>query len=102
MGEPPCSGWTVKAVGALGTFYALTDANGDYEILVETGGDYTISAIAKNALWVPCPVIPDVAATNPNETYQADDLLFQKLAGCPLLSVDITSGNLRRCFSNNL
>ncbi len=100
-GEPPISGWIVKAQGTLGNYYALTDANGDYQISVQTGGNYAVSAIAASALWEACPAIPNVLAANPNETYTANDLFFQKLAGCPLLTVDLSSGNLRRCFDNN-
>ncbi|MFN0217105.1 MAG: T9SS type A sorting domain-containing protein [Saprospiraceae bacterium] len=101
VGEPPISGWIVKAQGAMGTFYALTDANGDYQIFVKSGGDYAVSAIAPSALWWTCSAIPNVSATDPDEIYLAEDLLFQKLPGCPLLTVDISSGNLRRCFTNN-
>jgi len=100
-GEPPISGWIVKAKGILGNYYALTDANGNYQISVATGGTYTVSAVAASGLWLPCTAIPNVVATNPDETYFAADLLFQKLAGCPLLTVDLSSGNLRRCFDNN-
>ena len=100
-GEPPISGWIVKAQGAMGNYYALTDSNGNYQISVATGGTYAVSAVASSGLWLPCPVIPTVAAPNPDETYFAADLLFQKLAGCPLLTVDLSSGNLRRCFANN-
>ena len=100
-GEPPISGWIVKAQGNIGNYYALTDANGNYQISVATGGTYTVSAVAASGLWLPCPAIPNVVATNPDETYFAADLLFQKLAGCPLLTVDLSSGNLRRCFDNN-
>ncbi|MBC7777102.1 MAG: hypothetical protein H7246_16840, partial [Phycisphaerae bacterium] len=100
-GEPPLSGWIIKAQGTQGSYYALTDANGDYQISVESGGTYAVSAIATSVLWEACPTIPNVVATNPNETYTANDLLFQKLAGCPLLTVDISSGNLRRCFDTN-
>ena len=100
-GEPAIAGWIVKATGTPGTFYALTDANGDYEISVESGGTYSVSAIPTSNLWQSCPPIPDVAATDPDETYTANDLLFNKLAGCPLLTVDLSSSNLRRCFSTN-
>jgi uncharacterized repeat protein (TIGR01451 family) len=94
--------WIVQAEGASGTYFAVTDTSGNYELFVEAGDTYQISAIPLSVLWGACPPIPDVVASAPNQTYQAQDLLFQKLASCPLLTVDITSGNLRRCFSNNL
>ncbi|MCC7465672.1 MAG: hypothetical protein IT261_05355 [Saprospiraceae bacterium] len=101
-GDAPLNHWIVRAEGTLGTYFAVTDANGDYELFVEAGDTYQITAVPLSVLWGACAPIPDVAATAPNQTYAAQDLLFQKLAGCPLLTVDITSGNLRRCFSNNL
>ncbi len=100
-GEPSLSGWIVKAEGALGTFYGVTNANGDYQILVKPGDIYNISAVALSTLWIPCPLGQSIAVANPGESFSIGDLLFQKLAGCPLLTVDISSGNLRRCFSNN-
>jgi len=99
-GEPPLAGWIVKAEGAA-IYFGVTDANGQYQIFVEAGDTYAISGVAPSPLWLPCPAIPDVVVANPNDTLNAGDLLFQKLAGCPMLSVNIGSGNLRRCFSNN-
>jgi uncharacterized repeat protein (TIGR01451 family) len=101
-GDAPLKQWIVQAEGALGTYFAVTDTSGNYELFVEAGDTYQISAVPLSLLWGTCPSIPDVVAVSPNQTYPAQDLLFQKLASCPLLTVDITSGNLRRCFSNNL
>jgi len=100
-GEPPLAGWIVKAVGALKSFYAVTDSSGNYQIFVETGDIYAISAVPPSVLWGQCPAFQAINVPDPNVTHFAADLLIQKLAGCPLLSVDISSGNLRRCFSNN-
>lgn len=100
-GEPPMAGRIVQAVGAQGAYYGLTDATGAYTIFVPAGDTYAVTAVPPSVLWASCPAIPDVAAPDANQTYPAADILFQKLAGCPLLSVDMSSGNLRRCFNTN-
>ena len=100
-GEPPLQGWIIKAEGTFGEYFAVTDLDGHYEVFVDPGDTYSVSAVAPSFLWIACPAIPDIVVTNNNETWTANDLLFQKLAGCPMLTVDISSGNLRRCFSNN-
>jgi len=100
-GEPPLTGWIVRAIGSMGVFYAVTDTDGDYQLFVKPGDTYNIDAITPSVLWGSCGNVPSVAALAPNETYTAADILFSALIGCPLLSVDITSGNLRRCFNNN-
>ncbi|HAD11698.1 MAG TPA: hypothetical protein DCF33_04580, partial [Saprospirales bacterium] len=100
-GDEPLAHWIVLAEGTLGTYYAVSDANGEYQLFVEAGDTYKVSAIPLSILWGACPPVSDVVVSMPNQTYNAQDLLFKKLAGCPLLSVDISSGNLRRCFSNN-
>ncbi|MBK6995433.1 MAG: T9SS type A sorting domain-containing protein [Lewinellaceae bacterium] len=100
-GEPPLVGWIVKAEGALETFYGVTDSSGNYQIYVATGSFYAISAVPPSVLWEQCTPFQAINVADPNVTYFAADLKIQKLAGCPLLSVDLSSGNLRRCFSNN-
>lgn len=100
-GEPGLGGWIVRADGALGDYYAVTDADGNYEINVVAGDTYEVSAIAGSVLWEACAAPGSFVVTIPDETVVAPDILFKKLAGCPLLSVDISSGNLRRCFDNN-
>lgn len=100
-GELGLEGWIVSAIGTNTQFFAVTDANGDYEIAVEQGDTYNISVVPLSNLWIPCPSIAPIVANTPGQIYQADDILFQKLVGCPLLTVDLSSGNLRRCFSNN-
>ncbi len=100
-GDPPLSGWIVKATGALGDYFAVTDSNGNYQIHVEAGYTYVLSATAPSPLWLACPSIPDVTVANQNDVMVAADLLYKQLVGCPLLSVDLSSGNLRRCFDSN-
>lgn len=101
-GDSGLNQWIVQATGATGTYFALTNATGAYELYVEPGDTYKVIAVPLSLLWAACPSIPDVTVNFPNQIYPAQDLLFQKVAGCPLLTVDISSGNLRRCFSNNL
>ncbi len=100
-GEPAFDGRIVTATSALNTYYGVTDVNGDYQIFVKAGDTYALSANAPSQLWLPCPAIPTVTVANAFDNMTAADLLFKKLADCPQLSVDISSGNLRRCFFTN-
>lgn len=88
----------MQAVGA-NTYYAMTDSAGQYYLAVETGSTYTLSVVPPNALWEPCPVLPSVTVSQPNETVPAGDILVKKLADCPDLTITIATGQLRRCFN---
>ncbi len=92
--------WYVKAEGATGIFYGVTDSAGHYDIRLEPG-DYIVSAIPPSPLSVVC--VPGVAVSLPqtgdsavvNFTVQGSNL------NCPAMTVDLSVGLLRRCFSNN-
>lgn len=97
--EPGLAHWIVQAVGTA-TYYGITDALGQYHIEVQPGS-YTLSTIPPNVLWEPCPLQPTVTVTQPNDTLVADDLLVQKTANCPALTVAIATAQMRRCFSGS-
>lgn len=99
-GEPGLSGWIMQAQGSNGTFYGVTDANGNYNIGV-LPGDYTVFIHPLNPLWDPCWLSLTVGSVAVNDTLGGFDFPAKKVMVCPALSVDITSSNLRRCFSNN-
>ena len=97
--EMGLSAWYVKAENAGDVFYAVSNSAGYYDIRLEPG-DYTITAIPPSVLYSVC--IPDVAASvqsgdslTVNFTVQDDN------PTCPAMSVDLSAGTLRRCFSNN-
>ncbi len=96
--EPGLANWIVQAVGA-NTYYGLTDAAGQYYLGVESGSAYTLSVVPPNVLWEACPSQPVVTVSQPNDTVSASDILVQKTADCPALTVTIATGQLRRCFA---
>ena len=98
--EPGLANWTVQAIGA-NTYYGITDSVGQYYLSVEAGNTYTLFVVPPNALWQPCPSQPLVTVNQPNDTVTAGDILVQKTANCPALTVTIATGQLRRCFEGN-
>jgi SprB repeat len=100
-GESPLANWLVQATGPLGSFFAVTNALGQYEIQVLSGGTYQVNAVLPSPNWSSCPDVPDVTVDNITPDVTADDLLIQKAVQCPSMQVEIASGNLRRCFNNN-
>lgn len=99
-GEPGLNGWIMRAEGAAGTFYGVTDVNGDYNIGV-LPGDYTMFVTPPNPLWLPCWMSLPIGTVGVTDTLGGFDFPIKKDMNCPMLWVDITSSNLRRCFSNN-
>lgn len=98
--EPGLGSWIVKAEGAQ-TYFGTSLPNGRYNIQVEPGHQYTVSPVAPNSLWIPCLPANIVSVSQPFDSIPGGDFLFKKKNECPELTVDMASGNLRRCFSNN-
>ena len=97
--ETGLANWIVRATGNT-IFYALTDANGFYNIGLDPGENYLIEAIPPGQLWIPCPAAIFAAPVNP-DTITGIDLPVKELVLCPEMEVSLSSGNLRRCFTNN-
>lgn len=97
--ESGLANWIVRATGNT-VFYALTDANGFYNIGVDPGENYLIEAIPPGQLWIPCPAAIFAAPVNP-DTITGIDLPVKELMLCAEMEVSLSSGNLRRCFTTN-
>ncbi|MBK8427427.1 MAG: hypothetical protein IPL27_16285 [Lewinellaceae bacterium] len=97
VGEPGLGGWLVRAESAPGTFYGVSNTQGDYWIGVPTG-DYSVVTLPPNALWETCLPSPIVTVNMPNDTIEGIDLPVKPVYLCPSLSVSIASGLLRRCM----
>ncbi len=100
--EPGLKTFIVKAMSNTEAFYGLTDANGNYKINVKPGEDYVLSITAPDKIWILCPLSPTVNVPNAGETITAPAFPVKKAKVCPVMTVDISSGNLRRCFNNNV
>lgn len=91
-------GWKVAAVSEERTIYRSVSPNGSYYIPVPLG-IYDLTLIPPTDLWTPC--VPSVSIEVP--TLESDytlDLGAYANRVCPLLSVDLSTPFLRRCFDN--
>ena len=98
--DPGLGSWIVKAEGVQ-TFFGTSLPDGRYTIPVEPGHLYTVSAVAPNTSWAPCLPFNTALVAQPFDSVPGGDFLFKKKNECPILTVDVASGNLRRCFANN-
>jgi hypothetical protein len=101
MGEHQFASWMVKASG-LQTFYTSTDVNGNYWMRVDTG-DYqvTLHPAADNNYWS-TSCTNDTLQISISQNLTTIDTSFAQtaIAFCPLLTVDMGTFFLRRCFEN--
>ncbi len=90
----------VKAEGPAGTFYGITGPGGHYDIRL-VPGDYTVSAIMPSSVYTVCTT--DVAASllQLGDSTAVDFAVQGANPNCPAMTVDLSTGLLRRCFSNN-
>ena len=104
VGEEPIPNVLVKAAGP-NQYNTLTDNNGYYELWVDTNTTYTIEAFTPERDRIEVSSCPS-AGYVVNSGVGSSDILNKdfaiELKPCALLSVDIASGGLRRCASNNL
>ncbi|MFK7933350.1 MAG: PQQ-binding-like beta-propeller repeat protein, partial [Saprospiraceae bacterium] len=90
--DEPLEGWLVKAESETATYFSTTDAEGKYNLLVDTGR-YNVSVLVQNDYWRPCI---DDFNINLSQLYDTITLNFPIEAGiaCPFLQVDIAAGSL--------
>lgn len=105
--ERDLSNWMVRMEP--GPVYTLTDSNGNYALLADSG-DHWISIVPPSNTWANlwhqnCPTNPDshfvsfVNVTNP-DTANNIDFAMEPDVYCPLLQVDIVAPFLRRCSTS--
>ena len=95
--EAGIPGWIVSATGTI-TRYTLTDSLGNYEFQLDTG-IYAIEVEVPSSYWDPCQASYAVQLNGSFDTI-ALDIPVQPEVDCPLLSVNISTPFLRRCFEN--
>ncbi len=97
LGDTGLGGWIVEAIGT-DTFYAVTAADGSYQ-MTALPGNFDLQVVLPNGLWLPCAPVP-VTLANPGDMATAD-IPVQAVVLCPAMTIDISTLQLRRCFSNN-
>lgn len=94
----PLKNWIVRATNIYET-YTTTNQQGEFVMLLDTGM-YNVSVAPINGIWWDvCDSLKTVALEQIGES---DTLNFSALplANCPLMSVNIATPQLRRCFNN--
>ncbi|MEN0004500.1 MAG: T9SS type A sorting domain-containing protein [Bacteroidota bacterium] len=96
LGEELLEGWLIEAKSEDLTYFAASDANGRYEILVDTG-TYELSVLSINDYWEPC--IESYNNISVTEFYDTTNLDFPIFEGidCPYMEVDISTPFLAVC-----
>lgn len=100
-GEPLLSGWTVKLTGLVTgeTYETFTDNNGIYTQSMPGADTLTEVTLAAQFNWAQnCPSVYNVATASGQVSEQ--DIAAHLETDCPLLSIDLTTPRLRRCFPN--
>ncbi|MCB0517928.1 MAG: T9SS type A sorting domain-containing protein [Lewinellaceae bacterium] len=97
-GETPLRYRSVKAVGAGSTFYGVTQASGFYTIYLPQG-TYDVSIEQPNGLWHACNGTVNGVSV-PYQGSATVDFAEQAVQNCPLMSVDLSTWGIRRCFTS--
>ncbi len=91
--------WILKATGPNGTFYASTDAQGNYSMRLEMG-TYNLVLVPRNPYWSSCVD----TFHNIHVTADYDSLFFDfavhKQVACPALQVDVSTAAAVSCQTN--
>ncbi|MFT4759633.1 MAG: putative repeat protein (TIGR01451 family) [Paraglaciecola sp.] len=96
--EIPLEDWIVQALGTDLTFSRATDEMGYYSIPADLG-EYTVVVTPPVIYWNPCENELPVNLVEYGDS-AAIDFPTQALIDCPLLTIDISTPFLRRCFEN--
>lgn len=84
-------------------YYAFTDSTGFYSLQTDTG-TYTIEYYPPNYLWQQtCPASPDGYTINVithEDSLGGFDFANEAVLECPLMTVELGTPLLRRCFTN--
>jgi uncharacterized repeat protein (TIGR01451 family) len=91
--------WIIEIRKGNEYLYASTDDQGRYEILLDTG-DYVLRAIMPNLYWESCAGEVSISLTTFYDT-TAVDFPINAIVDCPLMTVDVSTSFLRRCFEND-
>lgn len=98
-GETPLANRKIVATGTGGSFYGLSQSNGQYNIYLPSG-TYDVHIVQPNGLWGAC--VGTVTGVSVSFQGTANvDFAAQALFDCPLMEVNLGTWGLRRCFNNS-
>lgn len=96
--EMSLQNWLVSATKGSDVFYSISDTNGAYSFLLDTG-DYQIQTFPTSDYWGVCNNNFVVTFDSLNQT-ETENIGGQVIINCPLMDVSIGAPFLRRCFPN--
>lgn len=91
------SNWVVQAVGLPGTYYGITDEDGNYEINVPAGV-FEVSVLTLSPYWGSSCSESRILSLGAEGDIQTFDIPVEALVSCPIIDVTVASDRLRRCF----
>jgi uncharacterized repeat protein (TIGR01451 family) len=88
----------LSSTGNGSTFWAVSDSAGKFSFQADTG-NYVVKVLPPSYLWEACAdsILVNFADTGLLKTV---DFPLQSIADCPMMTVDIYTPRLRRCFQN--
>lgn len=98
-GEEGGEGWIVKAEGVDFTYFAVSDAEGNYSMDVPPS-TFEVS-VASTPFFEICPASSQVVFVGNDETATANFGIVDTIM-CPYLEVSLGAWSMRRCFENTL
>lgn len=97
-GETPLENWIVTVAGPGFTQFGVTDATGHYQIPFINTGTYQVFLTAPNYVWQSCSdTVTVFFQAGGQPVADTVDFAVQTLFDCPVLEVDVTAPNFRRC-----
>jgi len=85
------------------SYLTFSKSDGHYNMILDAG-THTLNATPPNQLWqqtCPNPLNGhEIVLDNYNEPVEGVDFAFEPLVECPLLTVNLSTSLLRRCFQN--
>lgn len=97
-GELEIKDWMVNVEGDNYSATVDTDDQGYYSVIVPEG-DYSVSIVLKNELWLACQEVFQVNNVEVQNSYPVDFLVHGDI-NCPDLLTSVSAPFLRRCFEN--
>lgn len=95
-GDQLMSGWLVRAESADLTFVGTTDADGNYDLLVDTGL-YTVTLLPPNANWEVCNPVAYIAQFNTFYDTTVYNFPVRAVYNCPFMEVNVSTPPLVEC-----
>ena len=92
--------WIVEAKGVNRTFYGSVDADGNFDVLTDTGS-YEVNIIAPNVYWdlTTCQMINFPVDVETFDTVYLD-YPIQTVIDCPVMEVDVATSRIIPCDDN--